>query len=172
MKSILSYLILFFTIALCTNAQTKYGGCCIEQIAPNSNDFVWENDSLKFTFVPSNYFWKVTIENKTDTKASCLWDETLFIRGKESSGIVFNNTIGLKKNDPKGESIIPAKSQITKSIYPLRRWDGEVYPVFYKKDIKKQGDLSIRLIFPISFEEYKQDYVFSFNVFICDKKKN
>jgi len=169
MKKVL--LVLMFTILFInTYSQQKHGGCCIEQITPNSNDFTWENDSLKFTFAPSNYFWKVTIENKTNTKAVCLWDETLFIRGKESSAIVFNNTIRLKRNDPKGESIIPSKSEIIKSIYPLNRWDGDVYPVFYKKDIKKQGDLNIRLIFPISFGDNKKDYEFSFNVFICDKK--
>ncbi len=167
-KTVFMLIALFILAVYSANAQYKYAGCCIELITSGSDGLVWENDSIKFTFSPTDYFWKVTIENKTSEKAVCLWDETLFIRNKKSSSIIFDNTIRLKKDEPKGESIIASNTEIRKEIFPLELWwDTGAYPVFKKKSIKKEGDMIVRLIFPIDFGEEKIEYEFSFNVTVC-----
>lgn len=99
--------------------QEKYAGCVIEQTTPGANNMVWENDSIKFTFSPTDLFWSIKIENKTKANVECDWDKTLFIRNKKSSGIVFDNTIRMQKDAPKGTSIIASGTEISKSIFPL-----------------------------------------------------
>lgn len=159
-------IILFILISMfCTftNAQNKYAGCSIEQLTNGANDMIWENDSLKFTFIPTDYFWKVTIENKTSFKASVNWDQVMFIRNKKSSKIIFDNTIRIKMNDPLEETPIASNSEILKEIFPVDLWwETGPYPVFKKKSLKKEGDMNIRIIIPISFDNSKNDYEFSF----------
>jgi hypothetical protein len=164
--------LLFLLCACCiVNAQEyKYAGCLIEQTTPNANGMVWENDSLKFTFSPTDFFWNVKIENKTSEKVVCDWDNTLFIRNKKSSGIVFDNTIRIKKDEPKGTSIIAPGTEISKEIFPLENWDMGVYSVFKKKSIAKEGDMIVRLIFSMYQGEQAKDYEFSFNISVATKK--
>lgn len=148
-------------------SQEKESGCFIEQTTLGANGMIWENDSIKFKVSPSNYFWNVSIENKTNSTAICDWDNTLFICNKKSSGIIFNNTIGLQKNSPKGSENIASGTIITKKIFPVENWKGEdIYPVFKKKYIKKEGDMIIRLIFPVSYGEKKETYELSFRIYL------
>ena len=167
--------LLFAILSFCLTVKAqeyKYSGCIIEQTTPNSNGMVWENDSLKFTFTPTDMFWKIKIENKTKEKAICDWDNTMFIRNKKSSGIIFDNTIRIKKDEPKGTSVIASETEILKEIFPLENWwDTGAYPVFKKKSIAKEGDMIVRLIFPISFGEKAKDYEFSFNISVITKKQ-
>lgn len=160
-KIILLILIsMFYTLI---NAQNKYSGCNIEQLTKGANGMMWENDSLKFTFIPTDYFWKITIENKTRYKASIDWDEVMFIRNKKSSKIIFDNTIRLKMNDPLGETLIASKSEILKEIFPVDLWwETGPYPVFKKKSLRKEGNMNVRIIIPVSIENKKNDYEFSF----------
>lgn len=151
--------------------QEKYAGCVIEQTTPGANNMVWENDSIKFTFSPTDLFWSIKIENKTKANVECDWDKTLFIRNKKSSGIVFDNTIRMQKDAPKGTSIIASGTEISKSIFPLENWwETGAYPVFKKKSIKKEGNMIIRLIFPIKYGDSIRKYEFSFMVSVPQKK--
>jgi hypothetical protein len=130
----------------------------------------WENDSLMFSFNPSDYFWKVNVENKTGNKAFIQWDNALFIRNKKSSKVVFDSTIRFKMNDPLGESTIASKSEIGKSIYPVDLWwETEPYPVFKKKNIKKEGDMVVRILIPVSFDGKIKDYEFNFVISNCEQ---
>lgn len=167
-----TFLLLVFAFAMMSvKGQEKYAGCIIEQTTPGANNMIWENDSIKFSFSPTDLFWTITIENKTNSKIECDWDNTLFIRNKKSSGIVFDNTIKMLKNEPKGTSVIASKTEISKSIFPLENWwDTGAYPVFKKKSIKKEGNMVVRLIFPIKYKDSSREYEFSFSISIPQKK--
>lgn len=169
-----STFLLLSILCVCTIAKAqeyKYAGCIIEQTTPNSNGMVWEDDSVKFTFTPTDMFWKIKIENKTNEKIICDWDNTLFIRNKKSSGIVFDNTIRINKDEPKGTSAIASETELLKKIFPLENWWGTgAYPVFKKKSIVKEGDMVVRLIFPVIYGEKSKDYEFSFKISVIPKK--
>ena len=163
---------LLIALSFAANAQVKESGCIIEQTTPGANDMIWENDSLKFSFVPTSYFWTVRIENKTSDKIICDWDNVLFIYDKTTSGIVFDDTIELKKNDPKGTSTIVPNTILRKDIFPIESW-GEygLSPVFLRQLIKKWGEDKISIIIPIQFGQNIQEYEFTFRVYIPEKKR-
>lgn len=171
MKNILLQFILLFACCVANAQEYKYAGCIIQQTTPNSDDMIWENDSIKFTFSPTDFFWNVKIENKTNEKITCDWDNTLFIRNKKSSGVVFDNTIRIKKEESKGKSIIASGTEISKRIFPVENWwESGAQPVFKKKSISKEGDMTVRLMFPISYNDQPSDYEFSFNISVAHKK--
>lgn len=156
-------LILSIVSILGVSAQTKYAGCDIVMTTEGSSAMTWENDSIKFTFSPTDYFWKVEIENKTDGKALINWDEVVFIRNKKSSKIIFDNTSRIRMNDPLGETAIYSKSSIEKEIFPVDNWwETGPYPVFVKKSLNKEGDMTVRIIFPVLFSDVKVDHEFTF----------
>lgn len=161
-----------FVFSFSIDAQVKESGCIIEQTTPGANDMIWENDSLKFSFVPTSYFWTVRIENKTSNKMICDWDKVLFIYDKTTSGIVFDDTIELKKNDPKGTSIIAPNTILRKDIFPIESW-GEygLSPVFLRQLIKKWGEDKISIVIPIQFGQNTKEYEFTFRVYIPEKKR-
>jgi hypothetical protein len=161
-------LVLFFIVAITAfsvfSQPYKTNGCYISLINPYSSDMSWENDSIKFTFTPYTYWWNIEIENKTNNKITCLWDETLFIVKNRSSHIAFDNTLKLDIDKPKGESIIASRTDLRKSILPVEKAKyGTISDVFYRSDVKK-ADVPIRIIFPIKFEETIKNYEFVFNV--------
>jgi len=166
-------ILLFNFSAFCQNYPVKLSGCCITMIKPVTNQMSWENDSVKFTFKPTKTFWGVTIENKTNVKMSCIWDNALFVVNKQSSPLLFDNTLIINKSASKGESQIASKTEISKSIYPFESYvkDGRNYvsDLFFKAGIKYYGDTSIRLIFPIKSGEKTREYEFEFKVSICSK---
>lgn len=170
MKKYLFALLAITLTALNVNAQHKWGGCNIEQTTTNSNGLIWEDENVKFTFYPTDLFWSVTIENKSSGKLTCLWDEVLFIINKKSSKIVFDDTVRLKKDDPKGESVIASETEIRKEIYPVDLWwdssIGGAQYIFKKRLIKKYGEMNIKLVFPLVSESGKTDYEFTFRVYI------
>jgi hypothetical protein len=174
MKKLLSLILLLLTTLL-VNAQVKCLGCYIEMLNKNANGMTWENDSLKFTFVPDSYFWEVNIENKTNTTAICDWDKTLFIVNKISSNIMFGTSTPLTMNQPKGTSSIGASSIIkSPQIAPIVDYHGEedLRHIFHKSDVKREGgSMPIRLIFPIAFNGKSKEYIFEFRVFVPQKKE-
>ena len=166
----LFFIILFLLSIFSAQAQTKCAGCFIELQNANANGMVWQNDSLKVTFVPDEYFWKIKIENKKQSTATCDWDKTIFIVDKQSSNIVFGNTNRLTMNQPKGTSQIASNTIIEKSIIPARNVDSDnIYQVFRKRWIKKHGDTHIKIIIPIAYNEIYKDYIFDFRVFVPTK---
>src|SRR5690606_14064435 len=73
------------------------------------------------TFKPSLYFWKVNIENTTSENVIIDWDKTTFVIQGKSSGVVFNDTIKMLINQPKGKEVIAPNSTLTKEIYPKEK---------------------------------------------------
>lgn len=173
MKKIFLLLTLICFFAFTNNkvmAQWKTSGCIVEQTTPNADGLVWENDSIKFKFSPYTYSWGIRIENKSNISISVLWDEVLFVRAKRSSNIIFDDTIMLYIDKPKGESIIAGGTLITKSILPRDVvYNGSISPIFYKSTIKKEGPMNIRLIFPVMVENQKRIYEFTFTVSLPKK---
>lgn len=150
-------------LVLSAGAQNKVSGCYI-RTAGGANELAWENDSLKFDFLPLSYSWRVTIENKADVTAKCLWDEALFIVDKKSSPIVFETTLKLDLDKSKGETLIAPGTLIRKDILPRENVsDGTISIVFNKGAVKK-ADIPIKLILPVEIGGVKRDYVFDFIV--------
>ena len=85
------------------NAQSEWSGCLITMTSPKSGECSWENDSISFSFLPTELFWRVKIQNKFSNKIICNWDDVLFNVEDKTSGIVFDNTIRLKMNDSNKE---------------------------------------------------------------------
>ena len=145
------------------NAQSEWSGCLITMTSPKSGECSWENDSISFSFLPTELFWRVKIQNKFSNKIICNWDDVLFNVEDKTSGIVFDNTIRLKMNDSKGKSIILPGSTESKELFPVARWT-EYGPtdIFKKKLIKKNGPVKVTLYFPVNYDNKVEDYTFNF----------
>lgn len=163
MKKLLFILLLF--IPFCSFTQeSKIAGCYVRMIEPKSEKYIYENDSIKFRFYPSDYFWKVSIENKTNSSIKCDWNNVLFIMNKKSSKVIFDDTVLLFKDKEKEISTIADGTILLKSILPVVQIssDDEIYPVILKRKIKKLGNQEIRIIIPIEYGNTTKTYEFKF----------
>lgn len=160
-KAILTTVSILFAISV--QSQVKNSGCMIHHTTEGSKEMVLENDTLKFEFKPTEYFWKVTIENKIDKSATIHWNEVSFIRNKKASKVVFDDTSRINMNDPLPDQSIPSYSEVSKEIYPSELWwESGPYPVYKKKSLRKEGDMLVRIILPIAIDGTKKNYEFSF----------
>lgn len=160
--------ILLLLVPLSVLPQTPVDGVCISLISPESKSLSWENDSISFLFQPDEYFWDVTITNKSTTNLKCLWNETLFIIEDISSHIIFDNTTMMLKNEPMPVSTVSPATKIRKSIFPLENFGSSAAnPVFTKRIIKKYGDRTVTLIFPVQFDQKQSSYTIKFNISNC-----
>lgn len=159
------FIITALILSYFANAQEEWSGCLISMTNPQSNDCKFENDSVSISFRPRDLFWTVKIENKYSNKITCNWDDVLFNIEDKTSGIVFDNTIKLKMNDPKGKSTILTGSVETKEIFPIANWTeyGAEY-IFKKRSIKKNGPVSVTILLPISYGNNVVDYTFNFSI--------
>lgn len=161
--------ILLLLVPLSVLPQTPVDGVCISLISPELKSLAWENDSISFTFQPSEYFWDITIANKSNVNLKCLWSESLFIIGDISSQIIFDNTTMMLKNEPLPPSTASPNTKIRKSIFPLENFGSSAAnPVFTKRLIKKYGDRTVTLIFPVQFDQKQSSYTFKFNISNCN----
>lgn len=150
-------------------SQTPVDGVCIDLLSPESKSLSWENDSISFLFQPDEYFWDLTITNKSNLNLKCLWNETLFIIGDISSNIIFDNTTMMLKNEPMPVSTVSPATKIRKSIFPLENLGSSITtPVFTKKRIKKYGDQTVTLIIPVQFDQKQSLYAFKFLISKCN----
>jgi hypothetical protein len=158
-------------LAFSSHAQYKYSGCCFELKNGSSNEkgLIWENDSVKFTIDPTDYFWGITIENKLKIKQTVLWDDCVFAVNGKSSAIVFDNTIKLMIDNPKGESIIIPETSIKKKIYPAEKCRIATNPVYYKSDLKNTGPSNVKLMIATKAGDDNKEYSFDVKISICQK---
>jgi hypothetical protein len=141
------YFLAIIISGLSFGQSTDYGKFHIELIEPAAqSDLSWNNEDVKISYRPTDFFWTVKIENISNKKITVDWDKSTFVINKKSSGVVFDTTVKLLVNQPKGNEIIPANSMIEKKIYP-QSYASEVnmYPLFFKRDIEKFGNYSVTI---------------------------
>lgn len=119
MKKLLIIICALF--CLYANAQDKIAGCYFRMTEPIISDTLSvSNDTIKVSIEYDNmaYFAKVSIENLTDEMIEIDWDKFLMLGSKDSKEIIFDDTVMLLANNPKGTSLIAPHTKIRKSIIP------------------------------------------------------
>lgn len=134
---------------------------------------VFENDSLKFIFSPTDMFWGVRIENRLNKKISCDWDQSFFITGSTTSQIVFDDTNASQKNSPKGTSTVFPGTSVTKQIFALDNWKPDYMVHMFEKKIlqkysKTHGNYNYTLILTIVIDNKNFEYKFTFEIALCN----
>ncbi|MCT3814514.1 hypothetical protein CMT92_07300 [Elizabethkingia anophelis] len=126
----------------------------------SQSGLVNENDIIKITFKPSEYFWGAQITNKTDKHLEIDWDKSTFTINSYSSGITFSNTSQLTANLPKGKEVIAPNSKVTRSIYPVR-YISSMPPTVSKRYIKDKGEETVSISLLIIDENKQEKYITS-----------
>lgn len=162
-------IITILTLQLPLFSQAIIDGCCVNLTEPASTSLSWSDDSVSFSFTPSEYFWGVSVSNNTTSSMTCLWNETLFVINDLSSRIIFDNTMLVQKNDPLAPGIIAPKTRINKSILPLENVGSyATNPVYTKKIIKHSGERIVTLIIPVQSGSIRNEYKFTFEINLCE----
>lgn len=148
-------------VGLCANAQEKNAGCYLRLVEPAISDTLSaQNEVIKvsFDFWPTNIFVDLKIENRTDSVMEIDWDKFLYLSGKNTLEIVFDDTVMALANAPKGKSRIAPHSYIRKKIAPKDHIEYAT-PLYQKKYVKKYGPAKMTFIFPIevsgNYSEFK-----------------
>ncbi len=134
-------MITIFTLMLGTlfSAQTlSVGKINVTMTNATGTGLFKEENDVKITYTPTDYFWKLEIENKSDKTIEIDWDRSTFNYQKKVSKIVFSTTSKLLANQPKGKESIPKGMILKKEIYPLE-YISFLPPTLSKSDIKKWG---------------------------------
>lgn len=162
--------ILFIIVSVAAFGQSvDYGKFNFEMVKPSGqSDLSWSNDDVKISYAPTDYFWTVKIENISRDKITLDWDKSTFVINKKSSGIVFNTTVKMFINQPKGIEVIPPNAMIVKKIYPQSSANF-MYPLFFKRDIEKFGNYNVTINLSTVKDGIEQDQNADFVVSI--KKK-
>lgn len=143
MKKIITFLA--FSIGMISFAQSiNIGKFDVTMTNSKGQSLSNEENGVKVTYTPSEYFWKVEIENSSTENIEIDWDKSTFNYQKRVSKIVFNNTTRLLANQPKGKEIIPKGMILKKEIYPLE-YVSVMAPTLSKSDIKKWGKVNYNI---------------------------
>lgn len=147
--------------------QVKNAGCTLRLIEPETTaeDLTWENDTVKvkFEFNAMNYFVCVNVWNKTQKTISVDWDKFLIIDENTSSSIIFDDTIMLLKDQPKGSSSIAPGTMIWKNVTDPSNVEYNLM-LYRKKDIKKYGNKHIGFVVPIVSGDSTTEYRFTVEI--------
>lgn len=147
--------------------QIKNAGCTLRLIEPETTaeDLTWENDTVKvkFEFNAMNYFVCVNVWNKTQKTISVDWDKFLIIDENTSSSIIFDDTIMLLKDQPKGSSSIAPGTMIWKNVTDPSNVEYNLV-LYRKKDIKKYGNKHIGFVVPIVSGDSTTEYRFTVEI--------
>ena len=147
--------------------QVKNAGCTLRLIEPETTaeDLTWENDTVKvkFEFNAMNYFVCVNVWNKTQKTISVDWDKFLIIDENTSSSIIFDDTIMLLKDQPKGSSSIAPGTMIWKNVTDPSNVEYNLV-LYRKKDIKKYGNKHIGFLVPIVSGDSTTEYRFTVEI--------
>lgn len=147
--------------------QVKNAGCTLRLIEPETTaeDLTWENDTVKvkFEFNAMNYFVCVNVWNKTQKTISVDWDKFLIIDENTSSSIIFDDTIMLLKDQPKGSSSIAPGTMIWKNVTDPSNVEYNLV-LYRKKDIKKYGNKHIGFVVPIVSGDSTTEYRFTVEI--------
>ena len=147
--------------------QVKNAGCTLRLIEPETTaeDLTWENDTVKvkFEFNAMNYFICVNVWNKTQKTISVDWDKFLIIDENTSSSIIFDDTIMLLKDQPKGSSSIAPGTMIWKNVTDPSNVEYNLV-LYRKKDIKKYGNKHIGFVVPIVSGDSTTEYRFTVEI--------
>ena len=147
--------------------QVKNAGCTLRLIEPETTaeDLTWENDTVKvkFEFNAMNYFVCVNVWNKTQKTISVDWDKFLIIDENTSSSIIFDDTIMLLKDQPKGSSSIAPGTMIWKNVTDPSNVEYNLV-LYRKKDIKKYGNKHIGFVVPIGSGDSTTEYRFTVEI--------
>ena len=104
----------------------------------DSQELIKQEKNVSVKFYPSEYFWKIEIDNKSPETIEIDWDKATFSYQKKVSKIVFDDTRKLFANQPKGKESIPAGLKLIKRIYPLEYID-VMSPTLSRSDLKRWG---------------------------------
>lgn len=111
--------ILLAIVGLCANAQDKINGCYLRMIEPVVSDTLVATNGIVKVFVDfdsGTYFANLAIENLTDSVIEVDWDKFLMLGENSSHEIIFDDTVVLLANNPKGSTPIAPHTKIRKSI--------------------------------------------------------
>lgn len=147
--------------------QVKNAGCTLRLIEPETTaeDLTWENDTVKvkFEFNAMNYFVCVNVWNKTQETISVDWDKFLIIEGNTSCSIIFDDTVMLLKDQPKGSSSIAPGTMIWKNVTDPSNVEYNL-ELYRKKDIKKYGNKRIGFVVPVVSGVNTTEYRFTVEI--------
>lgn len=131
-------------------SQTKNSGCYLRMVEPKSETLSFENDTVKisFSFNSMNFFCDITVKNNSKEIINVDWDKFAMIMEGKSYPIIFDNTVMIKKDDPKGSSTIAPETTLSKSIAPTEYIELEM-PLYNKGWVKKRGNQEIGFVIPI-----------------------
>ena len=151
MRSLLIFVV--FCIPFMGFSQVKNAGCILRMANSEDKDLSLVNDSvnISFTFNSMNYFCKVSIQNKTNEVISVDWDKFVMIMEGKSYPIIFENTVMIKKDDPKGSTNIAPGTSLEKHIAPTDYIELEL-SLYNKGRVKRHGDQEIGYIIPLLFD--------------------
>lgn len=140
-------------------SQIKNSGCYLRMVEPKSETLSFENDTVKvsFSFNSMNYFCDITVKNNSKEVISIDWDKFTMIMEGKSYPIIFDNTVMIKKDDPKGSNTIAPETTLSKSIAPTEYIELEM-PLYNKGWVKKRGVQEIGFIIPIMCGETTKYY--------------
>ena len=166
MKRIMTAIVCLL-VAVQSWGQIQNAGCTLRLIEPatTAEDLAWENDTVKvkFEFNAMNYFVCVNVWNKTQEIISVDWDKFLIIQGGSSSSIIFDDTVLLLKDQPKGSSSIAPGTMIWKKVTAPSNVEYNL-ELYRKKDIKKYGNRQIGFVVPIVYGDSTTEYRFTVEI--------
>jgi hypothetical protein len=159
MKKIILLLFICFSAASCRTTNMLHP-IKIIQTTYGVDGMTWEDDHFRFDFTLNDTYWHVSILNKTQDRAVCLWDRSVY------SARYTNETIGTTKKIPafNRTSILP-ETGISKIMFSnVRKY------IYAPKEIYYVSPKEVMLVIPVEVKDVTKEYEFLFT--ISEDKEN
>lgn len=106
-------------------------------------------DDIIYSFIPENDAWQIRIKNVSGEDAVVNWDNAEFIINGKASGVNLYPFTPEEKDI--AEEIVKSNSEIEQTITASNLvTEKKTDKIYYKKDLKKGGQVAVRIVLPIA----------------------
>jgi len=140
--------------------------------------YCFENDFVKIIWSPSAYGVGFTIDNKTDSSVTVLWDDAAYVNEVGSRYHVIHSGIRfINKRDLQSPTVIPKNGTLDDLVFPLDYIYGDMDGGWYEAPLwpDASGSLgklksqsraffgkSFQVVLPLSVHDVVNEYTFTF----------
>lgn len=163
-----------------SKAEERYGEQKIFKSEDEEFDYVFEDQMIKISWLPTSSVIGFRLKNKTEHTIRLIWDEAAYVdEGGETHRVIHSGVKYTDKNSPLPPSVVVRNGTLSEIVYPsdyIYYSDGwQEKPLLVNTQVggepnellnraKENVGKKVQILLPIQIEDTVNDYIFTFRV--------
>lgn len=139
-----------------------------------TNSSIIKEPNLKISITPTEEYFSIIIENKSEKSIKLDWNEVVFVdENNNSQSVTHNGVKYIDANKPKLPSVIAPNSVLDDIIVPTSRlycsnfdYEWMVLPIlnYVHKNGKYPVGTKVKLLIPLTINNIRNEYIFTYDI--------